>query len=202
MQTKNFQQLQPECQHVAHHVHYRNYSDIEKSKTNQSADQHRPTMLISRTWQRLTTSACVVLLGGPNLLDEEAAVKSAVGMSSLTSGFTIWLSKGCACLLSSIAVISEMSLSGSSTSALASSSGRSRTIDTHSSAAALSDNALVWGGAAKTSSVRSKELTVGQTGRGFSGCSTRYSEDIICRDLIGVGRFSCYVDFVAVPHLE
>ena len=51
-------------------------------------------------------------------------------MSSLTSGFTIWLSKGCACLLSSIAVISEMSLSGSSTSALASSSGRSRTIDT------------------------------------------------------------------------
>ena len=30
---------------------------------------------------------------------------------------------------------------------------------------------------------------VGQTGRGFSGCSTRCSEDIICRDLIGVGRF-------------
>ena len=72
----------------------------------------------------------MVLLGGPNPLDEEAAVKSAKGMSSLTSGFTIWLSNGCACLLSSIAVISEMSLSGSSTSALASSSGRSRTIDT------------------------------------------------------------------------
>ena len=67
---------------------------------------------------------------GPNLLDEEAAVKFAMGMSSLTSGFTIWSSNGCACLLSSIAVISEMSLSGSSTSALASLSGRSRTIDT------------------------------------------------------------------------
>ena len=50
-------------------------------------------------------------------MDEEAAVKSAMGMSSLTSGFTIRLSKGCACLLSSIAVISEMSLSESSTSA-------------------------------------------------------------------------------------
>ena len=61
----------------------------------------------------------MVLLGGPNPLDEEAAVKSAKGMSSLTSGFTIWLSNGCACLLSSIAVISEMSLSGFSTSALA-----------------------------------------------------------------------------------
>ena len=35
------------------------------------------------------TSACVVLLGGPNLLDEEAAVKSAMGMSSLTSGAKI-----------------------------------------------------------------------------------------------------------------
>ena len=34
---------------------------------------------------------------GPNLLDEEAAVNSAMGMSSLTSGFTIWLSNGCAC---------------------------------------------------------------------------------------------------------
>ena len=31
MQTKNFQQLQPECQHVAHHVHYRNYSQTAKS---------------------------------------------------------------------------------------------------------------------------------------------------------------------------
>ena len=40
-----------------------------------------------------------------------------------------WLSKECACLLLSVAVISEMSLSGSSTSALAS-SGWSRTIDT------------------------------------------------------------------------
>ena len=39
---------------------------------------------------------------GPNLLDEAPAVKSAMGMSSLTSGFTIWLSKGCACLLSSM----------------------------------------------------------------------------------------------------
>ena len=69
------------------------------------------TLLKPRLW----SSACEVLLGG---LDEEAAVKSA-----------IWLSKGCACLLSSTAVISETSLSGSSTSALASSSGRSRTID-------------------------------------------------------------------------
>ena len=31
MQTKNFQQLQPECQHVAHHVHFRNYSQTAKS---------------------------------------------------------------------------------------------------------------------------------------------------------------------------
>ena len=42
-----------------------------------------PTLVTS------ATSACVVLLGGPNPLDEEAAVKSAMGMSSLTSGFTI-----------------------------------------------------------------------------------------------------------------
>ena len=69
-------------------------------------------------------------MGGPNPLDEEAAVKSAIGRSSLTSGFTISSSTGCDWLLSSIAVISEMSLSGSSTSALASSSGRSKTIDT------------------------------------------------------------------------
>ena len=41
-------------------------------------------------------------------------MKSAMGISSLTSGFTIWSSNGCDCLLSSIAVISEMSLSGSS----------------------------------------------------------------------------------------
>ena len=61
--------------------------------------------------------------------DEEAAVNSAMGRSSLTSGFTIWSSTGCDWLLSSIAV-SEMSRSGSSTSALASSSGRSKTIDT------------------------------------------------------------------------
>ena len=65
----------------------------------------------------------MVLLGGPNLLDEEAAVKSAMRMLSLISGFTIWLSNGCACLLSSIAVISKMSLCGSSTSVLTSSSG-------------------------------------------------------------------------------
>ena len=32
---------------------------------------------------------------GPNPLDEEAAVKSAIGRSSLTSGFTIWSSTGC-----------------------------------------------------------------------------------------------------------
>ena len=31
MQTKNFQQLQPECQHVGLHVHYRNYSLTAKS---------------------------------------------------------------------------------------------------------------------------------------------------------------------------
>ena len=31
MQTKNFQQLQPECQHVGLHVHYRNYSQTAKS---------------------------------------------------------------------------------------------------------------------------------------------------------------------------
>ena len=31
---------------------------------------------------------------GPNPL-EERAVKSAIGMSSLTSGFAIWLSNGC-----------------------------------------------------------------------------------------------------------
>ena len=47
-------------------------------------------------------------------------MKSAIGISSLTSGFTIWSSNGCDWLLSSIAVISERSLSGSSTSALAS----------------------------------------------------------------------------------
>ena len=56
-------------------------------------------------------------------------MKSAVGISSLISGFTIWSSNGCDCLLSRIAVISEMSLSGSSTSALASSSGRSKKIE-------------------------------------------------------------------------
>ena len=33
-------------------------------------------------------------------------------------------------------------------------------------------------------------------------CSTRCSVDIICRDLIGVRRFSCYVDFVIVPQLD
>ena len=31
MQTKNSQQLQPECQHVRDHVHYRNYSQTAKS---------------------------------------------------------------------------------------------------------------------------------------------------------------------------
>ena len=31
MQTKNFQQLQPECQHVRDHVHYGNYSQTAKS---------------------------------------------------------------------------------------------------------------------------------------------------------------------------
>ena len=71
------------------------------------------------SWVSCSGGSFEVLLGGSNLLDEEAAVKSAMG---------IWFCKGCACLLSSIAVISEMSLSGSSTSALASSSGRSRTI--------------------------------------------------------------------------
>ena len=41
--------------------------------------------------------ACSLLLvPGPNPL-EERAVKSAIGMSSLTSGFAIWLSDGCAC---------------------------------------------------------------------------------------------------------
>ena len=41
--------------------------------------------------------ACSLLLvRGPNPL-EERAVKSAIGMSSLTSGFVIWLSDGCAC---------------------------------------------------------------------------------------------------------
>jgi len=44
----------------------------------------------------------VVLRGGPNPLDEEAAVNSALGRSSLTSGFTIWSSTGCDCLFSSI----------------------------------------------------------------------------------------------------
>ena len=73
----------------------------------------------------------MVLRAGPNPLDEEAAVNSAIGRSSLTSEFTIWSSTGCDWLLSSIAVISEMNFSGSSTSALASSSGRSKTIDTN-----------------------------------------------------------------------
>ena len=58
-------------------------------------------------------------------------MNSAIGRSSLTSEFTIWSSTGCDWLLSSIAVISEMNFSGSSTSALASSSGRSKTIDTN-----------------------------------------------------------------------
>ena len=31
MQTKNFHQLQPECQHVRVHVHYINYSQTAKS---------------------------------------------------------------------------------------------------------------------------------------------------------------------------
>ena len=34
------------------------------------------------------TSACAALRGGPNPLDEEATAKFAVGISSLTSGFT------------------------------------------------------------------------------------------------------------------
>ena len=37
---------------------------------------------------------------GPNPLDEEVVVKSAMGISSLTSGFTIWSSNGWPCLLS------------------------------------------------------------------------------------------------------
>ena len=39
------------------------------------------------------------------------------------------------------------------------------------------------------SSAAVSDNAVEQTGRGFSGCSTRCSEDIICRDLTGVGRF-------------
>ena len=39
------------------------------------------------------------------------------------------------------------------------------------------------------SSAAVSDNAVGQTGRGFSSCSTRCSEDIICRDLTGVGRF-------------
>ena len=80
-------------------------------------------MVIAAASVALPETDLVVLLlvrlfvGGPNPLDEEAAVKSAMGMSSLTSGLTIWSSNGCACLLSSIAVVSAMSLSGSSTSA-------------------------------------------------------------------------------------
>ena len=65
----------------------------------------------------------------PNPLDEEAAVKSAMDILSLISSFTISSSNRCDCLLSRIALISEMSLSGSSTSALASSSGRSKKIE-------------------------------------------------------------------------
>ena len=47
--------------------------------------------------------------------DEEAAVNSAIGRSSLTSGFTVWSSTGCDCLFSSISIIFEMNLDGSST---------------------------------------------------------------------------------------
>ena len=55
MQPKSSHQLQPECQHVGLHVHYRNYSQTEKSpKPSSPTDQHRPTMSTSRTWQRLT----------------------------------------------------------------------------------------------------------------------------------------------------
>ena len=53
MQPKSSHQLQPECQHVGLHVHYRNYSQTEKSpKPSSPTDQHRPTMSTSRTWQR------------------------------------------------------------------------------------------------------------------------------------------------------
>ena len=45
-------------------------------------------------------------LGDPNPL-EERAVKSAIGMSSLTFGFAIWLSKGALAIGSDLRVVSK-----------------------------------------------------------------------------------------------
>ena len=130
-----------------------------------------------------------------------------------TSGFTIWSSNAWLCLLSSIAEISEMSLSGSSTSALASSSGRSRTIDTSISPpsfwwALVGLLGLVQDGECLVSANTSlpffccpkrqcsylrrrsinffvpsarRNLLSGSRAR-VSTCSTRCSEDIICRE--------------------
>ena len=52
----------------------------------------------------LVVSLLVRLFVGPNPLDEEA-MKFAMGISSLTLGFTIWSSNGCDCLLSSLAML-------------------------------------------------------------------------------------------------